>query len=714
MSLFNTLLEISIYASFVVLGILLVRCLFRRWLSPALNYALWFLLIARLLLPVTFDSGVRLFTLPDEVAAGSPVVAAQAEKEELPTASSKTNTESAIAPAAADAAVAKPSTAPKQALTAEQIAAIVWLAGATLTGGWMIVSYVVLRRNLRRDAAEPTERLQTLLAQTQAEMGTCGRVRLACTYACGAPAMVFPRILFVPLGALIAMREDEIRHMLRHELTHDRRFDPIVSVLLAALCALHWFNPFVWLAARLMRADMETACDAAVTRRYSPQEREGYATLLLSLYALPALGAPALGLSGRGVAKQAQRRVHGVFLANKSKPLGWIAALVLTLTLAFGCFTTACQPVSGTSGLSLDSSNPLISDYQPVVETSGHVFNQNNPWISDVPTRVETHVKQDTISLRDPVTFTVDADVTEPLDTKPEIVSISRRTIDESEFLSMLNAAMPEVKWTMSDKSEGTQLSAVGERNGEPYVAFADEYSDGASAFSIYPEELNMIREGYFANDIEMEQDYSKELHQPIQTTVAEVKPLADAVVRALGVEGMMLQAAERACRFTTSETEGETVLSRGWCFVYVPSCGGLPVLYRSGWTSFGKVSPSDYYGEPIESVLSVYVDDSGASMVDWRDPFTVSDSVERTESVMGYKEALANAQELLQSRYDNVSNETMIGQTKITVSAVQLSAAVISDERMSESAAFDYRASTGTIVPVWEIVCRTDSYNSY
>jgi len=713
MSLFNTLLEISIYASFIVLGILLVRFLFRRWLSSALNYALWFLLIARLLLPVTFDGSIRLFTLPGEVETGSPVVAMQAAKEDFPAEHAAVNPGGTNTPAM-DTAVTQPSILPQQILSVRKVAAIIWLAGAILTGSWMIVSYALLRRNIRRDAAEPTERLQMLLAQTQAEMGSRGRVRLSCAYACGAPAMVFPRILFVPLGALIAMREEEIRHMLRHELTHDKRCDPIVSVLLAALCALHWFNPFVWLAARLMRADMETACDAAVTRRYSPQEREGYATLLLSLYALPALGAPALGLSGRGVAKQAQKRVYGVFQANKSAPLGWIAALVLTLTLAFGCFTTACRPVSYSSGSVLDQNSPLISDYQPSVGTSGHVFNQNNPWISDVPTRVATHVKQDAVSLIDLVTFTVDADVTEPLDTKPEIVSISRRTIDESEFLSMLNAAMPEVKWTMSDKGEGTQLSAVGERNGEPYVAFTDAYSDGSSAFSIYPEELNMIREGYFANDIEMETDYSKALHQPIPTTVAKAKPKADAVARALGAEGMMLQAAERACRFTTSEASGETVLTRGWCFVYVPSCGGLPVLYRSGWTSFGKVSPSDYYGEPIESVLSIYVDDSGASMVDWRDPFTVSDTVERTEPLMGYEEALASAQELLQSRYDNVTNEAAIGQTKITVTAVQLSAAVISEERMSEHETFDYRASTGMIVPIWEIVCRQDYYNSY
>jgi bla regulator protein BlaR1 len=708
------LLEVSIYASVIVLAILLVRWLLGRRLSPALKYALWFVLIARLLLPVTIDGGVRLFSLPNPVAAESPATVSQAVE---PVSTGNTQgaaSDGEIAPAATIAAAPESGNAEKKPLTARQIVLIVWLTGAVATGGWMIVSYAVLRQKIRRDAAEPTERLIALFQETKAELRVRGNVRLVCAYTCGAPAMVFPRILFVPLGALICMREDEIRHMLRHELTHDQRGDPAVSVLLAVLCAVYWFHPLVWIAVRLMRADMETACDASVTRRYTLPEKEGYANLLLSLYALPALGAPAMGLSGRGVAKQAQKRVFGVYQARKSAPQGVIAALLVSLLLAFGCFTTACQPAGYSSGNGADQTSPLISDYQPSVDTSGHVFNQNNPWISDIPTRVVTHVKQDTISLRDKVTFAVDADVTEPQNTKPEIVSISRRTINESEFLSMLNAAMPEVKWTMSDKGEGTQLSAVGERNGEPYVAFTDAYSDGSSAFSIYPEELNMIREGYFANDIEMELDYSKTLHQPIPTTAATAKPLADAMVRALGAEGMMLQAAERACRFTSSEAGGETVLTRGWCFVYVPSCGGLPVLYRSGWTSFGKLSPSDYYGEPIDSVLSIYVDDSGVSLVDWRDPFTVSDSLERTEHMMGYDEALASAQELLQSRYDNVTNEALLGQTKITVTAVQLSAAVISDERMSESEAFNYRAPTGTIVPVWEIVCREDSYNSY
>ena len=52
MSVFNRLLEISAYASVIVLAILLVRWLLGKRLSPALKYALWFVLIARLLLPL--------------------------------------------------------------------------------------------------------------------------------------------------------------------------------------------------------------------------------------------------------------------------------------------------------------------------------------------------------------------------------------------------------------------------------------------------------------------------------------------------------------------------------------------------------------------------------------------------------------------------------------------------------------------------------------
>ena len=68
--------------------------------------------------------------------------------------------------------------------------------------------------------------------------------------------------------------------ILAHENVHRRRGDNAWNLLTAAVCALQWFNPLAWWAARAMRADQELACDEAVLRR-RPDQAVDYARALL-------------------------------------------------------------------------------------------------------------------------------------------------------------------------------------------------------------------------------------------------------------------------------------------------------------------------------------------------------------------------------------------------------------------------------------------------
>jgi len=54
------------------------------------------------------------------------------------------------------------------------------------------------------------------------------------------------------------------RDALVHELSHVARFDWGFQVVALLACALHWFNPLVWRAARALQLEAERACDERV------------------------------------------------------------------------------------------------------------------------------------------------------------------------------------------------------------------------------------------------------------------------------------------------------------------------------------------------------------------------------------------------------------------------------------------------------------------
>lgn len=53
----------------------------------------------------------------------------------------------------------------------------------------------------------------------------------------------------------------ELPLVLRHELTHIRRWDVAYKLALSLACAVSWFNPLVWLMDRAARRNLELRCD---------------------------------------------------------------------------------------------------------------------------------------------------------------------------------------------------------------------------------------------------------------------------------------------------------------------------------------------------------------------------------------------------------------------------------------------------------------------
>lgn len=87
-------------------------------------------------------------------------------------------------------------------------------------------------------------------------------------------------VLLLPSG-VGAWNDARLDAVLLHELAHVRRYDYAIQLAAGLTCALYWFNPLAWVAARRLRVEREHACDDEVLRAGSAAS--SYASELLEM-----------------------------------------------------------------------------------------------------------------------------------------------------------------------------------------------------------------------------------------------------------------------------------------------------------------------------------------------------------------------------------------------------------------------------------------------
>lgn len=397
MKVLETLLEITLYSAVIFGLVAAVKAIFKKKLSPMLHYAVWALLVLRLILPVTLESPVHLITLPaqektvEEPAAeipaaeepavitesieiqqiepvesgvgegitdaapqqdviGEEVYAEKVEQviETPPAPQEVVRPESApaeeVAPPMQDTAPQEHRETPAIHLTAEQILLGIWILGVAVGLGYVAAMYIAMRVRLKRGQTAPTARLLHIYETVKAEMGIEREIPLICSCGLSSPGLLFPGDVVVPPEKLTGLSDESVSLIFRHELTHYKRGDQLVCMLLSILTAVYWFNPVVWIASAWIRKDMETACDSMVVKKMHAEEKRDYAALIIELLSRSKHSMAMLGMAEGGV-KAAKKRIQGIFMKGRSNMSAKIIAGVMSVLLLICCFTTACTPI---------------------------------------------------------------------------------------------------------------------------------------------------------------------------------------------------------------------------------------------------------------------------------------------------------------------------------------------------------------------------------
>ena len=216
----------------------------------------------------------------------------------------------------------------------------IWLVGVLLVIAWFLFCNIRFRMRLRADRVEP---ITGELKDQFDELCRQRKIRPVPVYftdplpsAC--LVGVFRPYIALPLSAA----PQDVIHVLTHEICHIKNRDHLWGILRLLCCAIHWFNPLVWIAASMSRTDSELRCDDRVTQPMNQEERKSYASVLVLAAArrnAPGLGVLATGMTMTG--KRLKTRISTV-MQNK-KPLRWltISFAILSSMCLIGAFATS-------------------------------------------------------------------------------------------------------------------------------------------------------------------------------------------------------------------------------------------------------------------------------------------------------------------------------------------------------------------------------------
>ena len=388
----DALVQVALYSAAITAGILLFRFIFKNRISSKLQYLMWWLLILRLLMPVTPDIGFH-FNLQD-------MLLKQAHQAELPAPApvldvapaSVPNTQSSyesVAPAVQPDTDVAPSQHVNPAKSTDwySIVFVVWLLGAISFLGWLIFVKLRYYESLQHLMAGGPREVYELYDKCCKELSV-KPLPLWIVNKSMSPGIAFfgEPVLLVPLS--LCGDESRLRFALLHELTHKKRGDHYMTLLLNILRAVYWFDPVVHFAFSELRSDMESACDSDVLAYIGHEQKRGYLTVILDMFSYDT--EPILGMSQIRSKRMAKRRMKGAFMKNRTSPAFRAITLCIALIMSLCCFTTACQsaPEKDTPGMAAEqtadpSPKPTLipdpSAQEPEAAAATYAFDRTDP-----------------------------------------------------------------------------------------------------------------------------------------------------------------------------------------------------------------------------------------------------------------------------------------------------------------------------------------------
>lgn len=243
------------------------------------------------------------------------------------------------------------------------VIALLWLMGMVffLVRLWLGYSAT---RSIRRSAETAPPAWQGIFSQLCTDLGIRRSVSLGTSEQVESPVLMglFRPLILIPVGLINQLTTEEVSAILRHELAHLKRFDPIFYFFQLLIEAIFYYHPTVWWLGQEVRRLREEACDEEALQAGAAPLPYAKTLLKLSELARPVPSPPLSLAMGADQSERLLRRIQRILHTSQQQPDMKEKMLVTGLLLMGTLFVSlaATWPSSQTNTWDRDASVSLV------------------------------------------------------------------------------------------------------------------------------------------------------------------------------------------------------------------------------------------------------------------------------------------------------------------------------------------------------------------
>lgn len=246
--------------------------------------------------------------------------------------------------------------------------AMAWLAGMVLFMLKVLGSFIWLKRMLNLAVPMTNTSINSLLIHIKAVLGIKSNVELKTSSWVKSPIIVGiirPTIL-LPIGLIEGLSIDEVEAILYHELSHFKRKDFVINIIINVLQIVFFYHPTYWWLKSQLDHEREYATDEMALQYSNKKLPMIKALAKVQAYSL---NQPALGFAGNSK-NQVFKRINNM-MNSKQQP-NWLSA-TFTIVLLLGAFAMMSMQDQKSVKKESDKQKEILVDLNPKIDSTKYL-----------------------------------------------------------------------------------------------------------------------------------------------------------------------------------------------------------------------------------------------------------------------------------------------------------------------------------------------------